>query len=222
MRKLIMGIVEFREQRLPDYAARFRELGDGQSPDAFLVTCADSRIVPELIAQCEPGTLFAMRNVGNLLPPATIDGLSTGDLSEASAIEYAVTVLKVPHVIVCGHSGCGAMKAVLAAAPLDDAPNLSQWLLHAAPAAERLKRGGTLDASLKAYDQLSQLNVLAQIDHLMTYPFVKERVRKGTLELDGWWFDVPTGNMHAYDPKARLFTVIDRKFADRLLDQVGP
>jgi carbonic anhydrase len=89
----------------------------GQSPEAFLVTCADSRIVPELLASSEPGTLFAMPNVGNLIPPATADGPSTGDVSEASAIEYAVTVLKVPAIIVCGHSGCGAMKAVLAPNP---------------------------------------------------------------------------------------------------------
>ncbi len=138
MRKLIWGIVEFRENGLPQYAEHFRELAGGQSPDTLFITCADSRVVPNLLVSTDPGELFTMRNVGNLVPPATADGLSTGDLSEASAIEYSVKVLKVANIVVCGHSGCGAMKAVLAPAPLDDAPNLAAWLAHARPAASRL------------------------------------------------------------------------------------
>ena len=138
MRKLIWGIVEFREQQLPRYAEHFRELADGQSPNTLFITCADSRVAPNLLVSTDPGELFTMRNVGNLVPPATADGLSTGDLSEASAIEYAVKVLKVANIVVCGHSGCGAMKAVLAPGPLDDTPNLTAWLHHARPAAIRL------------------------------------------------------------------------------------
>ena len=114
MRKLIMGIVDFRERLLPQYERRFEALALSQAPDALFVTCSDSRVVPDLLASTEPGDLFTMRNVGNLIPPATAEGISVGDLSEASAIEYAVLVLKVPNIVVCGHSGCGAMKAVLA------------------------------------------------------------------------------------------------------------
>ena len=113
MRKLIKGIVEFREQMLPQYQERFRELALTQKPDALFITCSDSRVVPDLLASTDPGDLFTMRNVGNLIPPATLDGASTGDLSEASAIEYAVLALKVANIVVCGHSGCGAMKAML-------------------------------------------------------------------------------------------------------------
>jgi len=124
MRKLNWGIVEFRERELPQFAAHFRELAEGgQSPDTLFITCADSRVVPNLLVSTGPGELFTMRNVGNLVPPATADGLSTGDLSEASAIEYAVNILGVSNMVVCGHSGCGAMKAVLAPGPVDDAPN---------------------------------------------------------------------------------------------------
>ena len=114
MRKLISGIVEFREQQLPKYAERFRDLALTQSPDTLFVTCSDSRVVPDLLASTHPGDLFTMRNVGNLVPPATAEGISIGDVSEASAIEYAVLVLKVANIVVCGHSECGAMKAVLA------------------------------------------------------------------------------------------------------------
>ena len=146
MRKLISGIVEFRERELPKYAERFRELALTQSPDALLITCSDSRVVPDLLASTHPGDLFTMRNVGNLIPPATAEGVSIGDVSEASAIEYAVLVLKVANIVVCGHSECGAMKAVLARNPKPDAPNLEKWLHHASTAAFRLEHEGALDS----------------------------------------------------------------------------
>ena len=211
-----MGIVDFRERLLPHYAARFQDLADGQSPDALFITCADSRVVPNLLVSTDPGELFTMRNVGNLVPPATAEGLSTGDLSEASAIEYAVSILKVANIVVCGHSACGAMKAVLAPTALDDAPNLGKWLHHAGTAAFRLKHEGPLDATLKEHDQLSQLNVLVQLEHLMTYPVVREQVDKGALLLGGWWFDIATGDMYAYDREIRAFALIDRALAERL------
>src|SRR5579884_3990408 len=111
MRKLIKGIVDFRERHLPEYAERFRELAQGQAPDVLFITCSDSRIVPELLASTDPGDLFVVRNVGNMVPPATPSGVSTGDLSEASALEFSILMLKVRYVVVCGHSECGAMKA---------------------------------------------------------------------------------------------------------------
>jgi carbonic anhydrase len=221
MRKLIMGIVEFREHLLPQYAERFRDLADGQAPDALFISCSDSRVVPNLLVSTDPGELFTMRNVGNLIPPATEDGHSTGDLSEASAIEYAVLKLKVPTIVVCGHSGCGAMKAVLAPGALDDAPNLSEWLNHARPAAGRLQQEGPLDGKLAPYDQLSQHNVLVQLEHLMTYPIVREQVAKKALRLAGWWFDIATGDMYAYRPKRRSFILIERRLAEYLIRSFG-
>jgi carbonic anhydrase len=179
MRKLIMGIVEFRERLRPQYAQRFRELALGQAPDALLVTCSDSRVTPELLASTHPGDLFTMRNVGNLVPPANAEGISTGDVSEASAIEYAVLALKVANIVVCGHSECGAMKAALKPDSALKAPNLARWLAHATPAARRLEQEGPLDPAFKPHDQLSQLNVLVQVEHLMTYPVVREQVRPG-------------------------------------------
>jgi carbonic anhydrase len=218
MRKLIWGIVEFRERELPQFAAHFRELAKGgQSPDTLFITCADSRVVPNLLVSTDPGELFTMRNVGNLVPPATADGLSTGDLSEASAIEYAVNILGVSNMVVCGHSGCGAMKAVLAPGPVDDAPNLSAWLHHAGTAAFRLRHEGPLDGALPPQDQLSQLNVLVQLEHLMTYPIVRAAVENNSLRLSGWWFDIATGDMYAYRRDTRSFAVIDRALAERLV-----
>ena len=217
MRKLIWGIVEFREQQLPRYAEHFRELADGQSPNTLFITCADSRVAPNLLVSSDPGELFTIRNVGNLVPPATADGRSTGDLSEASAIEYAVKVLKVANIVVCGHSGCGAMKAVLAPGPLDDTPNLTAWLHHARPAAARLAQDVAPGYGLTPYDRLSQLNVLVQLEHLMTYPDVRSAVDRGALQLSGWWFDIAGGDMHVYQPDARTFALVDRDLAERLV-----
>jgi carbonic anhydrase len=220
MRKLIQGIVAFREKLLPQYAARFREVASGQNPDALFVTCADSRVVPDLLVSTDPGDLFVIRNVGNLVPPGTIEGNSTGDLSEASAIEYAVIVLKVRDIVVCGHSDCGAMKAALARKQVPEAPNLSKWLSHANTAVFRLESEGPLNANFNPHDQLSQLNVLVQLEHLTSYPIVCERVAAGTLRLHGWWFDIVSGNMFAYEQMTRSFEVIDHHEADRLLTRL--
>ena len=217
MKKLIEGIVDFRERMLSQYAQRFQELALSQSPDALFVTCSDSRVVPDLLASTHPGDLFTMRNVGNLIPPAGADGISVGDLSEASAIEYAVLILKVSNIVVCGHSACGAMKAVEASKSDPESPNLSRWLHHAQNAAFRLRHEGPLDAALPTHDQLSQLNVLVQLEHLMSYPIVRDRVSAGMLRLSGWWFDVGTGTMHAYDRVSRSFGIIDRPMAERLI-----
>ena len=221
MHKLIMGIVEFREKMLPQYAAQFASLARGQAPDALFITCSDSRVVPDLLASTHPGDLFTMRNVGNLVPPSTAEGDSTGDLSEASAIEYAVLALKVANIVVCGHSECGAMKSMFVRDPELKAPNLEKWLYHANPAAFRLEQEGALDPALKPHDQLSQLNVLVQLEHLMTYPIVRARVAAGALVLSGWWFDVGSGDMYAYERSSRSFQLIDRALAEQLVARLA-
>jgi len=222
MRKLIMGIVDFRERLLPQYAERFRSLAKSQTPDALFITCSDSRVVPDLLASTNPGDLFVMRNVGNLVPPATADGASTGDLSEASAIEYAVLVLKVRGIVVCGHSECGAMKAALTRRPMPETPNLTKWLHHAGAAVFRLEQEGPLDGNLSLPNQLSQLNVLVQLEHLMSYPVVRDRVASGTLRLSGWWFNIATGDMFAYQRESRAFATIDRETAEHLIERLVP
>ena len=140
MRKLLAGIENFRKRIFPKHAVRFRQLAHAQTPDTFFISCSDSRVIPDLIASADPGDLFTVRNVGNLVPCATADGRSTGDVSEASAIEYALLVLNVKNIVVCGHSECGAMKAVIAGKSQPGAPNLDQWLCHAHGAAAQLAR----------------------------------------------------------------------------------
>jgi carbonic anhydrase len=215
MRDLLRGLLEFREQSLLLYRDRFRELSEGQAPDTLFIACSDSRVVPSLLASAEPGELFTMRNVGNLIPPAKADGTSSGDLSEASAIEYAVSVLAVKNIVVCGHSNCGALRAVVTGAVLDDAPNLKQWLDHARPALAMAQQqsGATRDRPLQ--DRVSQSNVLLQLEHLSTYPAVRQGLAHKTLSLAGWWFDIATGDVHVYDPITRSFELLDKDSLDR-------
>jgi carbonic anhydrase len=222
MKKLIEGIVEFREQRLPELEQRFQELARGQNPDTLFISCSDSRVVPSLLLSSDPGELFIMRNVGNLMPPGTQGGHSTGDLSEASAIEYAVLVLKVSNIVICGHSGCGAMKAMWSGDPLTGTPNLARWLEHAACALQRLREEGPLDGGLPPDDQLSQVNVLVQIEHLLTYPIVRQKVEAGELQLSAWWFDIGKGEMSAFEPESRRFQLIDRTTKNRLTGLMHP
>ena len=136
-------------------------------------------------------------------------------------MEYAVHILQVTDIVVCGHSECGAMKAALAHKPMPQTPNLAKWLHHALPAAFRLEHEGPLDGRRAPHDQLSQMNVLVQLEHLMTYPIVRERVQAGKLRLNGWWFEIGTGSMFAYERGSRSFEIIDRAVADRLLGRLA-
>ena len=215
MRKLLLGLIEFRETNLPLYAERFSELAIGQQPDTLFITCADSRVLPGLLTSSEPGELFTMRNVGNLMPPAHEDGNSSGDLSEASAVEYAVSVLKVKNIVVCGHSNCGAMGAVIAGAHYDNAPNLELWLDHARPAWARLQQKGV--AGAESLEDLSRENVLLQLEHLRTYPAVRQAEAAGTLHLGGWWYDIATGAVHIHDRASARFVLLERDSLDRLV-----
>ena len=209
MRKLLAGIQRFRRKIFPKHALRFRQLALAQSPETLIISCSDSRVVPNLIASADPGDLFAVRNVGNLVPPADADGMSVGDVSEASAIEYAVLVLGVKNIVICGHSECGAMKAVLAGKPRPDAPNLNRWLCHAKDAAARLAGEGDAAPTLKPHDRLSQLNVLAQLEHVSSYECVRDRIATGELALSGWWFDIAAGSVLRFDDRLQTFEPVD-------------
>ena len=113
------------------------------------------------------------------------------------------------------------MKAAMDRNPRPDTPNLEKWLHHARTAAFRLEHEGALDATLKTHDQLSQLNVLVQLEHLMSYPIVRAQAAAGALHLSGWWFDIATGNMYSYERASRSFAVIDRQLADQLIARLG-
>lgn len=156
-----------------------------------------------------PGEVFTVRNVGNLVPPCTEDGLSVGDVSEASAIEYAVNVLEIPQLVVMGHSQCGAMKAAHEGREKVKAsnPNLFSWLSHA-EAAHKLLPQMKFDEKLSGVDRLSQANVVTQLDHLKTYHMVRVGLAQGKISLLGAWFDIETARVHLFDPRKRVFAPV--------------
>ena len=217
MRRLIRGIVEFRNKVRPSYRETFARLALGQSPDALLIACSDSRVAPNLFASTEPGDLFVIRNAGNIISPCGADGRSVSDESEAAAIEFSTLGLNVRDIIVCGHSECGAMRLLWEEKKNALAPHLHAWLRHAEGALREIREGKRMDRALEPHNQLSQLNVLRQLDHLRTYPIVRERLQAGRLRLHAWWFDIAEAEVLSYDETARQFVVIDEAEAERIL-----
>mmetsp|Transcript_21524 Transcript_21524/g.36922 ORF Transcript_21524/g.36922 Transcript_21524/m.36922 type:complete len:229 (-) Transcript_21524:139-825(-) len=226
MRKLVEGVLDFKRRLGPSMQGLFRETSKGQTPDCLFVGCSDSRVVPNLFSSTNPGDLFVMRNVGNIIPPAGTT--SRGDrLSEGAAVEFSVGVLGVKHIIVCGHSECGAMKATNS---LND-PNVKQkpvlpphvagWLRYGAQSAERFQKMPVPDPKWSVPNQLSQVNVLQQLENLMTYEIVKEKVLdRGSVELHAWWYDVGTGDVYVYDKLYRKFVILDDFTAKELYEDI--
>lgn len=221
MKKLIRGIVDFRKNVRPTCKETFAQLALGQRPDTLFIACSDSRVVPNLFASSDPGDLFVVRNVGNLIPPCGEEGISTSDESEAAAIEFSLTNLPVTEIIVCGHSECGAMYALLNGRKQMPTPHLKSWLRHADISLKALNEGGSLDSNLEPHNRLSQLNVLQQIEHLKTYQIVQKRLQEGTLRLLGWWFDIREADVYEYDPLEGKFNLIDEEYAQVLLKRAN-
>ncbi|PIR23775.1 MAG: carbonic anhydrase [Deltaproteobacteria bacterium CG11_big_fil_rev_8_21_14_0_20_45_16] len=209
MKKLFQGIIDFRQRVYPTCRDKFTELAKGQHPDALFIACSDSRVAPNWFASSDPGDLFVIRNVGNLISPCGTKGLTDGDESELAAVEFAVLNLKVADVIICGHSDCGAMHALIDGASLTEAPHLKSWLRHGKDSLQKLKDHGPLNASEKPVNQLSQLNVLQQMEHMKSYPFIHEKIAKGELKLHGWWFDIAKAAIYSYQADQNKFILIE-------------
>jgi carbonic anhydrase len=212
MRKLVQGIVDFRNRVRPAVRETFVRLALGQKPDALFIACSDSRVAINVFASTEPGDLFVVRNPGNIVSPAADDGLSVADESEAAAIEFAVGQLVVGDIIVCGHSSCGAMSALLGGRESVAAPHLRSWLRHAERALESVPNR----SATGAVDQLSQANVLLQVEHLRTYPVVARAEKESGLRLHAFWFDIGNAEVLAHDPGERRFVPLDERQAQRL------
>lgn len=199
--RLIDGVETFRSEVFPERRDRFSELARNQDPRVLFITCADSRVMPEMITQTEPGELFVCRNIGNIVPGY---GEMMGGVS--AVIEYAVVGLGVSDIVVCGHSDCGAMKGLLVC---DDPtqpsmPAVANWLRNAHAAlsvVEATKPGLEPPAKVQA---LVEQNVLTQLQHLRTHPSVAARLAKGDLALHGWVYDIESGQVNAHDERGNL------------------
>lgn len=206
MEKLIQGIHRFQSDVFSVNRDFFHKLADGQNPQALFITCSDSRVVPDLICQTDPGDLFVIRNAGNIVPPHT-PGNPSG---EAATIEYAIKGLGIRNIIVCGHTRCGAMDAVANPDTTSDMPRVRSWLEHAHASAEIV---GSCYRHLPREAQwkvLIQENVLVQLEHLRTHPVVAAMLAAGELKLHAWVYKMETGDVFAYDASVGQFVTLIR------------
>lgn len=210
MKKLINGIIEFRKQSIQAYREKFSNLAYGQSPDTLFVACCDSRVVPNAFASTNPGDLFVLRNIGNLISP--VKHSESHDESCAAAIEFAVSELHVKDIIICGHSECAAMQAVIDGRCTVEHPSLQAWLRHAEPAYQRYKNGYRIHDDMAMHNAVSQINVLQQVEHLKTYTCVHDQLSRGALKIHAWWFDLATADVHYFDSKHQHYKIIDDSY----------
>jgi carbonic anhydrase len=200
MQEIIEGICSFRRNYYKENAELFRHLTHGQSPPYLFITCSDSRIDPTLITDTSPGELFVLRNAGNIVPPE-----SAGVTGEAATIEYAVIALQVKHIIVCGHSHCGAMTAVLYPEHLSQLPMVGNFLVYSEKVRKRVE---SKYPGLQGEDRVVAAvkeNVLVQLDHLRTLSSVAWALNSGQLQLHGWIYFIETGEVQAYDDTSKQY-----------------
>jgi carbonic anhydrase len=203
MQKLVAGIHHFQSNIFKSERAFFEQMAEGQTPETLFITCSDSRINPNLLTNTAPGELFILRNAGNIIPPW---GPANG--GESATIEYAVRVLKVEDIIVCGHSHCGAMQGLLNPESLEALPSVKQWLDHATET-RRIVRENYAHLDTEALSTVAiQENVLAQLENLRTHPSVAERVAEGALHLHGWVYKIESGEVFTYDSDSEQFISI--------------
>jgi carbonic anhydrase len=199
--ELIGRVFSFEKQVFANQSALYSQLAThGQSPKALMISCADSRVVPEHIMQAAPGDLFVCRNAGNIVPPyANQNGGVT------STVEYAIMVLGIRDIIICGHSDCGAMKAVENPEGLDKMPNVAAWLRHSCAAEQVVREGYPEMEKADRVRAISLENVVAQLNHLRTHPSVAAGIARGEIALHGWFFDIGAGQVLALDGKTGRF-----------------
>ncbi|PNU18964.1 carbonic anhydrase [Geothermobacter hydrogeniphilus] len=212
MEKLFKGIMKFRRDEFVSHRELFCTLGREQNPHTLFIGCSDSRVVPNLITRTRPGELFMVRNVANIVPPyrRTEEFVAT-----TSAIEYAVKVLEVESIVVCGHSNCGGCAALhKSEEELADLPHVRKWLEVSREVPARVARLAVEKTPAEREWLTERVNVLVQMKNLLSYPFIAERVRQGTLEILGWHYIIETGEIYNFNDQVGVFELIDQAESD--------
>lgn len=208
MEKLVSGILKFQKEEFDAHKDLFQTLAKGQDPEVLFITCSDSRIDPTLITQTKPGDLFIARNAGNLVPPHYSQ--ATGDMD--ATVEFALNVLNVRHVVVCGHSDCGAMKGAMDPEKVKHLPHVYNWLSNAAAACAKVKaRHG--DIGHEHLLELTQENVVLQLKHLETHPSIAAKVVTDKVMLHGWVYDIEHGQVYCYEMSTGKWVPVKEHYA---------
>lgn len=200
MQSLVEGVHHFQTTGFQRQRELFERLAEGQRPEACFITCSDSRIVTSLITGAKPGQLFNVRNVGNLVPC-----YGTSNNGEMAAVEFAISALGVSHIIVCGHTKCGAMQGLLQPESLRDMPATASWLRHADATAAIMKENYGHLTGDQLLTACAEENVLVQLEHLHSLPAVASRLSRGKVHLHGWMYKIETGQVFAFDSETRQF-----------------
>jgi carbonic anhydrase len=200
LQRLIEGHQRFLKNVFPERRSHYHLLAESQAPEWLFITCSDSRIVPDLILGTEPGDLFISRSIGNVVP------VSMNDVDGVSAtIEYAVEVLKVPYIINCGHSDCGALKAALDRTAIQNLPRAKRWLDHVEAAFTHRQPLNPADGDQGDLCSVIRGNVVAQVMNLKAQPSVSKAMAQGRLQVFGWYYDILSGRIEQYDEQNRRF-----------------
>ncbi|WP_019215122.1 carbonic anhydrase [Legionella tunisiensis] len=202
--KLMRNVRRFQANLSERMQVIFEQLSKGQSPGILFITCIDSRVIPSLITQSQPGELLIHRNAGNIIPPYP------NKSSEAATLEYALTVLQVEDIIICGHSDCGAMKGLLSPTLESDLPLVSSWIRNSHSVLKEIGTETDKEDFSRKVQMTIKKNVLAQINHLKTYPLVAERLASKQLTLHGWVYDIETAEVFVYESKQNDFIKLEK------------
>ncbi|MBV9502757.1 MAG: carbonic anhydrase [Acidobacteriaceae bacterium] len=203
--RLLIGLHNFQTKVYPEKQADYQRLvREGQSPDTLFITCADSRVDPELLTQSGPGEIFVSRNIGNLIPAY---GELLGGIS--ALLEYAVAALRVHQVVVCGHTDCGAMKALIHPEKVESMPTVKRWLRNAEAALSTVRARATAADETDLVEQLIEENVLLQMNHLRTHPAITGRLAQKSLAIFGWVYDIAHGQVRIFDEQQHKFLTFD-------------
>lgn len=204
--RILHGVAKFQADVYPAQREMFERLRHKQEPLALFVTCEDARVVPTLFTQTDPGEIFNERNPGNMVPPHVefVGGVTAG-------VEYAMLALKVPLVVVCGHTDCGVMKALLDPPKADGMPGVQKWMSHGFRARDRALREYPYARSDERLQHVTEYNVLEQIENLKTHPSVRKRLRYGEVEIRGWVYDIGDGSIREANLETGEFTLLGGK-----------
>ncbi len=215
MDHIVKGVLDFRKHVYPQHKDLFGELASGQSPEVLFFTCSDSRIDPNMMTGTNPGDLFICRNAGNIIPPHSNE---TGGMT--ASIEFAVAVLHVRHIIVCGHTDCGAIKGALDVQGLKGLPHVQEWLGHCRSAIEIVRERHNLphDEPLDSQylNEAIEENVLQQVQHLRTHPTVAAKLATGKIKIHGWVYDIRSGNIRCCGQDSFQFEDFDSFYSETI------
>lgn len=215
MERVIRGVMHFRQDVYPQNKDLFGTLASGQSPNVLFITCSDSRIDPNMLTGSAPGRLFICRNAGNIIPPHSNE---TGGMT--ASIEYAVAVLGVRHIIICGHTDCGAVKGALDMASVEGLPHVKEWLSHTRSAMEIVRERHQLPAGRRIddchLDEAIEENVLQQVQHIKTHPIVAAKLATQKIHLHGWVYHIDSGEIRCCGHNSSEFQSFDEYYAEAL------